>query len=170
MLLPFGGRMPQLGAGVFIAEGAQVIGDVTLGAGSSVWFNSVLRGDVGPIRIGAGTNLQDLSMVHVTAGQGPCVVGDHVTVGHSVVLHGCTVGDLSLIGIGSIVLDGAEIGSGSMIGAGSLVTPRTKIPPGVLALGSPCRVVRPLTEAERAGLRESARHYVEGAARYREGR
>lgn len=170
MLHPFGDRRPLLGARAWIADSAQVIGDVSLGAGSSVWFNCVLRGDVGPIRIGTGTNLQDLSMVHVTTGQGPCLVGDHVTVGHRVVLHGCTVGDLALIGIGSIVLDGAEIGSESMIGAGSLVTPRTKIPPRVLALGSPCRVVRPLTDGELLTLRETAQHYVEAAARYREGR
>lgn len=165
----FGGRAPVLGADVFLAPGVHVVGEVTLGDRASIWFNSVVRGDVMPVRIGAETNVQDLCMVHVTSGQWGCTLGDQVTVGHRVVLHGCTVGDRALIGIGSLVLDGAEIGEESMIGAGSLVTPRSRIPARVLAMGSPAKVVRTLTEAEVLFLRQSARNYVEYASLYRSG-
>ncbi|MBS2020853.1 MAG: gamma carbonic anhydrase family protein [Deltaproteobacteria bacterium] len=170
MIHTFGGKSPVLGEGAWIAEGAQVIGDVVLGKRVNVWFNSVLRGDVMPIRIGDDTNIQDLTMVHVTGGQYACTIGARVTVGHRVILHGTTVGDLALIGMGAILLDGSEIGSESIIGAGSVVTPRTKIPPRVMAFGSPCRVVRDLKPAELEGLRESAAHYVELAGQYRSGK
>jgi gamma-carbonic anhydrase len=159
MIHPYQEKWPFIGSDVFISEGAHVIGDVKIGEGSSVWFNTVIRGDVFPIHIGARTNIQDNSVIHVTSGKHGTRVEDEVTVGHRVVLHGCTVRSRALIGIGSIVLDGAEIGEESLIAAGSLVTPGTIIPPRVLALGSPCKVKRSLTEEEVVGLRESAEHY-----------
>jgi carbonic anhydrase/acetyltransferase-like protein (isoleucine patch superfamily) len=167
MILTVAGKTPVLGSGVWLAPDATLIGDVVLGDRASVWFGSVLRGDVGKIRIGAETNVQDLCVIHVDSGGFDCTLGDRVTIGHRVVLHGCTVGNLALIGIGSIVLNGAEIGEETMIGAGSLVTQGAKIPSGVLALGSPAKVKRPLTAEERAGLRESAAHYVSYTALYR---
>jgi carbonic anhydrase/acetyltransferase-like protein (isoleucine patch superfamily) len=166
MILPFGDSQPRLANGVWIAPTATVIGDVEIGEGSSLWFGAVVRGDVYPIRIGRGTNIQDNSVLHVSAGEHAVQVGNDVTVGHAVTLHGCTVGDGALVGIGSIVLDGAVVGEEALIGAGSLVTPGTVIPPRVLALGSPCRVKRPLTEEELAHLRASGPHYVELAKLY----
>jgi carbonic anhydrase/acetyltransferase-like protein (isoleucine patch superfamily) len=128
-----------------------------------------VRGDVHSIRIGARSNIQDLTVIHVSGGSHPTVIGEDVTVGHRVVLHGCTVHDRSLIGIGSIVLDGAEIGPEAMVGAGALVPPGMRVPPRTLVLGTPARVARPLRDDEVAGLLESARHYVEYAGRYRRG-
>lgn len=161
MIRPFRGKTPKLGEGVFVAPSADVIGDVAIGARSSIWYGTVVRGDVEAIRIGAETSIQDNSVIHVDSSGYSTLVGDRVTVGHAVVLHGCKIGSGSLIGMGSVVLNGAEIGEGSMLGAGSLVTPGTRIPPGVLALGAPCRVKRPLTEEEKEQLRESAEHYVQ---------
>jgi carbonic anhydrase/acetyltransferase-like protein (isoleucine patch superfamily) len=167
MLIALDGIAPRIHASAWVQTSAQVIGDVHIGAESSVWFNSVLRGDVFHIRIGARTSIQDNSTVHVTTGRHPTLVGDDVTVGHNVVLHGCTVGDRCLIGIGAIVLDRCQIGDDCMVGAGSLVVPRTVIPAGHLALGSPAKVVRPLTAEERTHILQSARNYVANAARYR---
>jgi carbonic anhydrase/acetyltransferase-like protein (isoleucine patch superfamily) len=160
MIRPFGGKTPQLGEGVFVAPSADVIGDVVIGARSSIWYCAVLRGDVESIRVGAETSIQDNAVVHVDSSGYSTVIGDRVTVGHSVVLHGCSIGDDALVGIGSIVLNGAEVGVGAMVGAGSLVTPGTKIPPGVLALGSPARVKRPLTDEEKRHMREGVARYV----------
>lgn len=143
------------------------MGDVHLGDGANVWYGSVLRGDVMPIRVGARTNIQDLTVVHVTSGEYPTHIGHDVTVGHRAIIHGCTVGDFCLIGMGAILLDGAEIGDYSLIGAGAVVTPGTKIPPGSLVLGSPGRVVRQVSDEEREGFVDSARHYVELARRHR---
>jgi carbonic anhydrase/acetyltransferase-like protein (isoleucine patch superfamily) len=157
----FHGIRPQLGEQAWVADTAAVIGDVILGARASIWYGAVLRGDVEKIRIGSDTNIQDNSVVHVDSSGFSTEVGQGVTVGHRVVLHGCRIGDGALIGIGAIVLNGAEVGEGSLIGAASLVTEGKKIPPGVLAMGAPCRVVRPLTEEEKRGMRESAAHYVE---------
>lgn len=162
-----GGKTPRLGRDVFVADDATLIGDVTLGDFASVWFGSVLRGDVQRIRIGARSNIQDLSVIHVSSAGHPTLVGDGVTVGHRVVLHACTIGDLCLIGIGAVVMDRAEIGGETLIGAGALVPPGMKIPSGVLALGAPAKVVRPLDEAEKKGLRDSADSYVRLAASYR---
>ena len=161
------GIAPSLGRDVFVAPNAIVIGAVTLGDEASVWFGCVLRADVGEIRIGARTNLQDLVCCHMTGGQNHLVVGADVTVGHGAILHGATIEDECLIGMGAIVLDGATIGKGSVVGAGALVPPRMVIPPGMLALGSPAKVVRPVTPAERSLGLEGARHYVENAQRYR---
>ena len=163
---PYQNKWPVLEEGVFVAEGAQVIGDVVLGKGSSLWFNAVVRGDVHYIRIGARTNIQDNSVIHVTSGTHPTIVGDEVTVGHRVILHGCRVQDRALVGMGSIILDGAVLGEESFIGAGSLVTHGTEIPPRVLALGSPCKVKRDLTPEEIRHLKESAQNYFELAQRY----
>ena len=164
---PFRGTAPRLHSTVLVMEGGAVIGDVEIGEGSSIWPGAVVRGDVHHVRIGARTNLQDGVVVHVTTGRHPAVIGDDVTVGHRAVLHGCTVKERCLIGIGAIVLDGAVVGPDSMVGAGALVVPGTVVPPGTLVLGSPARVRRELSEEEREGLKESAARYVELAARYR---
>jgi len=158
---------PQLAPDAWIAESAMIIGDVHIGARSSVWFGAVLRGDVYFIRIGEETSIQDNSVIHVTHGRFATRVGSRVTVGHSVTLHGCTVHDRVIVGMGSTVLDQAEIGERCILGAGSLVAPGTKIPPGHLALGSPARVKRELSDQELAWIESSADHYVELAKTYR---
>jgi carbonic anhydrase/acetyltransferase-like protein (isoleucine patch superfamily) len=171
VVFAYDGKSPSIAPSAWIAPGAVVTGDVWIGAGSSVWFQSVVRGDVNFIRIGARTNIQDLSMVHVTGGTHPCIVGDDVTVGHRVVLHGCTVGDRCLVGIGAIVLDGAVLEPESMVGAGALVPPGFVVPSGKLVLGAPCKVKRDLTPEERAFFVSSSGRYASYAARYRgEGR
>ncbi len=167
MIVTVAGKTPLLGKNVFVAGNATLIGDVELADGASVWFGCVLRADVGCIRVGRESNIQDLSVIHVDSGGFDTVVGAGVTVGHRVVLHGCTVRDFALIGMGSVLLNGCEIGEESIVGAGSLVTAGTKIPPRTLALGSPARAVRPLKDAELISLRESAAHYVSYAALYR---
>jgi gamma-carbonic anhydrase len=159
-ILPFAGVRPRIDARAFLAEQSTIVGDVVIGAESSVWFGAVIRGDVFPIRVGARTSIQDNSVLHVTAGQHATQVGDRVTVGHSVTLHGCTVEDLCIIGMGSIVLDRAVVESRCIIGAGAVLTPGTRVPSGHLALGSPARVIRPPTPAELHQLEESAAHYV----------
>lgn len=151
----------------FVAPGATVVGEVTLGAHASVWFGTVVRGDTAPIRIGAHTNLQDLTLVHVDH-DAPTVVGDRVTVGHRAIIHGCTIGDDCLIGMGAIVLSHARIGAGSLIGAGALVKEGQEIPPGSLALGAPARVIGPVNDAHRAAIAQGASHYAELARSYQE--
>ena len=167
MIRTFRGKSPRLGEGAWVAESAAVIGDVVLGPRASIWYGAVVRGDVEKIRIGADTNIQDNSVIHVDSSGFATVLGNGITVGHRVVLHGCHIGDGALIGIGAIVMNGAEIGAGALIGAGSLVSQGTKIPPGVLALGTPCKVKRPLTDEEKESLRESAAHYVALAQEHR---
>ena len=154
---------PKLGEGVYLARTAVVLGDVTLGPHSSVWYHAVLRGDINYIKIGAHTNIQDGAVVHL-ADKFPCVIGDWVTVGHSAVVHACTVGDECLIGMNCTLLDGAVIGAQSIVGANALVTQDTRIPEGSLVLGSPAKVVRPLSAEERAGLKAWAQSYVDNAA------
>jgi gamma-carbonic anhydrase len=161
------GVRPRLGKNVFIAPNATVIGDVELGDEASVWFGAVIRGDVFPIRFGARTNVQDGSVVHVTGGSAATTVGDDVTIGHMVLLHGCTVGSRCLVGMGSIVLDGAVIGDECLIAAGSLVAPRTVIPPGSMVMGRPAKVIRPLREADFAMVREAGALYVGYAQTFR---
>ncbi len=156
-------RQPVIGHGVYIARGAVVLGDVTLGDYSSVWYNTVLRGDINRIIVGHHTNLQDNVTLHL-ADEYPCVLGSHVTVGHSAVVHGCRVGDGTLVGIGAIILDGAVIGRECLIGAGALVTPGARVPAGSLALGTPARATRTLTRTERNELRASAMKYAHYAA------
>jgi len=167
MLIAFQGRLPQVDASAYIQESAQIIGDVVIGAQASIWFNVVIRGDVHHIRIGARSNIQDNSTVHVTKGRWPTLVGDDVTVGHGVILHGCTIGNRCLIGMGAIVMDGVEIGDDCMVAAGSLVTPGTKVPAGQMVIGSPAKVPRALRAAELTHLRDSAQGYVERAALYK---
>ncbi|MEO7114184.1 MAG: gamma carbonic anhydrase family protein [Polyangiaceae bacterium] len=160
---------PKIGRDVFVAPNATVIGDVVLGDESSVWFNVVIRGDVFPIRFGARTNIQDGSVVHVTGGKAATTVGDDVTIGHMVLLHGCTVGDRALIGMGSIVLDNASIGDDAILGAGSLVPPRAVIPPRTLAIGRPAKVIRQLTDQDLAMVKEAGALYVQYAHTFRSG-
>ena len=154
---------PVLGEGVYIAAGAVVIGDVTLGDHSSVWHNAVLRGDYNRIVVGHHTNIQDNAVLHL-ADDLPCRVGNHVTIGHSALVHACTVGDRVLVGMGAILLDGAVIGEESLIGAGALVTKGSRIPPGSLVLGAPAVVKRSLTARERAELGLPAEKYAQTAA------
>jgi gamma-carbonic anhydrase len=168
IVLPYGGVLPSFDEGVFLAPGSTIIGDVTIGPAGSVWFGAVIRGDVHRIRIGRETNIQDGCVLHVTGGKHPLTIGERVTVGHGVILHGCTIGDGAMIGMGALVMDGAVVGGGSLVGARALVPPGSKVPPGVLVLGAPAKVVRTLTEEERAGFLESAAHYVGYATRYRE--
>ena len=168
LIRAWGGKTPRLAEDVWVADDAVVVGDVEIGPGSSVWFGSVVRGDVNHVRIGARTNLQDLTVVHVTSNTHPTVVGDDVTVGHRVTLHGCTVKDRCLVGIGAIVMDGAVVGEDAMVGAGSLVPPGMVVPPGMLALGAPARVKRALTPEEVAFFRKSAAAYAGYAERYRQ--
>ena len=154
------GRTPRIDPTAFIEESARIIGDVTIGPRSSVWFNAVVRGDVHFIRIGSESNIQDLACLHVTHDTWPVIVGDRTSIAHGVQLHGCTVGDGCLIGIGAIVLDAAVIGDGCLVGAGALVTPRTVIPPRSLVLGSPAKVVRALSDSEAAQLLQNAQNYL----------
>ena len=156
-------KQPKLGKKVFIASTAAVIGDVTLGAHSSVWYGAVLRGDFNRIVVGHHTNVQDNAVLHI-ADDFPCVLGHWVTVGHSAIVHACQVGDEVLVGMGAVILDGAVIGKQSIIGAKALVTQGIKIPPGSLVLGAPAKVVRQLTKAERAGLKWWAQKYVDNGA------
>jgi carbonic anhydrase/acetyltransferase-like protein (isoleucine patch superfamily) len=166
MIRPFSGKAPIVPESVFIEETAVVIGDVVLGEGSSVWFHAVVRGDVASIRIGSGTNIQDLSVLHVRQGK-PLQIGDDVTVGHRAVLHACRVSDRVLVGIGAIVLDDAQIGEEAIVGAGAVVTPGTVIPPRSLAHGIPARVQRRVTAAEIEMIKASAQRYRGYAAQYR---
>ncbi len=160
-------RQPTVGKEAFIARGAVVIGDVTLGDHASVWFNAVLRGDINRIVVGHHSNVQDNAVLHL-ADDHPCLVGDYVTIGHGAIVHACKVGDECLVGMGAVILDGAEIGEQSLIGAKTLVTQGMKVPPGSLVLGAPGKVVRQLSATERAGLRHWAEKYVANAAFYAE--
>jgi len=164
----FAGKTPQIDKTVFLAESCSVIGDVVIGANSSIWYGTVVRGDVMPIRIGERTSIQDNTVIHVTSERYGTIIGNDCTVGHSAIIHACTVEDFCLIGMGSIILDGARIGRGSLVGAGALVTPGTDIPPGSLVVGSPAKVKRPVNDKEREQIAYGAQHYVELAQRYRE--
>jgi carbonic anhydrase/acetyltransferase-like protein (isoleucine patch superfamily) len=156
------GRSPETDTAAFVAPNATVLGAVTLGRDSSVWYGCVLRGDINTIEVGEGTNIQDLTMVHLADDHG-VRIGRHCTVGHSAIVHACEIGDECLIGMGATVLDGAKIGDQCIVGAGALVTQRFVAPPGSMVLGAPAKVVRPLTPEERAGLRKWALKYIEVA-------
>lgn len=162
------GLTPRVDASAWVADNAQVMGDVTLAADSSIWFGVTVRGDTDAISIGAGSNIQDGSVLHADHGIA-VVVGERVTVGHMVMLHGCTIGDESLIGIGAIVLNGAKIGKNCLVGAGSLVTEGKEFPDGSMILGSPAKVVRQLSPEQIAGIRASAQHYIDNARIFRSG-
>jgi carbonic anhydrase/acetyltransferase-like protein (isoleucine patch superfamily) len=167
MILPHHGVWPKIHETAFVAPSADVIGDVELGAQSSVWFQVVIRGDVHTVRIGERTNIQDQSVLHVSRVKSPLTIGNDVTVGHRAILHGCTIGNRVLIGMGAIVMDDAVIGDDCIIGAGTLVTRGTKIPAGVLVMGSPSQVKRASTPEEKAYLLKSASNYVNDSAQYR---
>jgi carbonic anhydrase/acetyltransferase-like protein (isoleucine patch superfamily) len=160
------GVSPQIAESAWVAGSAEVMGDVVLGEEVGIWFGVVVRGDTDTIRIGAQTNIQDLSVLHADVGM-PLTIGSGVTVGHKAMLHGCTVGDDSLIGIGAVVLNGAKIGKGCLVGAGSLVTEGKEFPDGSMIMGTPAKVVRQLTPEQLQGLRDSARHYVANAQRFK---
>ncbi len=161
------GVRPVIGRDVFVADNATVIGDVHLGDEAGVWFGAVLRGDYFPIRIGARSNVQDNAVVHITAGKAATTIGEDVTIGHSAVIHGCTIGNRCLVGMGSIVLDGAVVGDDCFIAAGSLVTPGTVIPPRSFVMGRPAKVVRPVREQDREAIADGARLYVGYARDFR---
>jgi carbonic anhydrase/acetyltransferase-like protein (isoleucine patch superfamily) len=162
----FGSTLPRLGANVFLAETAVVVGDVELGDDVSVWFGSVLRGDVGWIRVGARSNIQDLSMLHMSLTLSNVEIGEDVTVGHRVIIHGARVGSGALIGMGAILLDNAVIGEEALVAAGSVVTSETDVPPRHLVRGAPARVIRELDEAEWTSGKKLAARYVELAKSY----
>ncbi len=162
------GHTPQLGKNAYIADSAQVIGKVTLEENASVWFGTIIRGDSEHIRIGRNSNVQDGSVLHADEGV-PLTLGENVSVGHKVMLHGCTVGDGSLIGIGAVVLNHAKIGRNCLVGAGALVTEGKEFPDGSMILGSPAKAVKQLSSEQIAGLQRIAQHYVDNAERYRKG-
>lgn len=166
MIYPYNGKHPQIDPSAFIADYTTITGDVTIGAESSIWFNTVVRGDVAQTIIGNKTNIQDLCMLHQSPNN-PLILEDNVTVGHQVTLHSCVIRKNALIGMGSVILDGAEIGEGAFIGAGSLVPQGKVIPPGKLAFGRPAKVVRDLNEDDIADMERIVREYAEKAAYYK---
>ena len=166
MKYQLGDKKPQLSEGCYIAPSADVIGDVVMEANSSVWFNAVIRADNAQVRIGKKSNIQDGAVLHVDDGY-PLTIGENVTVGHKVMLHGCTIGDNSLIGINAVVLNGAKIGKNCIIGAGALVTENTEIPDGQMALGAPAKVVKELGDGVKKMLQMGADHYAEKSSQYK---
>ncbi|MCF7753536.1 gamma carbonic anhydrase family protein [Paenibacillus xylanexedens] len=166
MIIPYKGLQPQLHPSVYMAEGAKLIGDLRMGEESSVWFNAVLRADLAPIIIGKRCNIQDNVVGHVNTDQ-PLIVGDDVSVGHTAIIHGCCIGTGSLIGMGGILLNGADIGEYALIGAGSVVTENSKIPPYTLALGTPAKVIRELTDADLERMSRTSLGYVTKGKEYR---
>ena len=167
MIKVFDGIEPKIHATCFVADSVDVIGDVTMGENSSVWFGSVLRADMHYIKIGKRTNIQDNCTVHVTTDLHPTTIGDDVTIGHNVILHGCEIKDRCLIGMGAIIMDGAVIGEGSLIGAGALVSPGTIIPPESVVVGLPAKVVRQTSEDENREILDRAQHYIDYANKYK---
>ncbi|MDQ0569370.1 carbonic anhydrase/acetyltransferase-like protein (isoleucine patch superfamily) [Variovorax paradoxus] len=162
------GVAPQLGAGAWVADSAEVIGNVQLGENASIWFGAVLRGDNETMTIGRNSNVQDMSMLHSDPGS-PLTIGENVTIGHQVMLHGCTIGDNSLIGIQAVVLNNAKIGRNSIVGAGSVVTEGKEFPDNSLIFGSPAKVMRTISDEDAARLRHGSDHYVNNAVRYAKG-
>ncbi len=168
MIRAFEGVSPRIADSAFVEESASVIGDVVVGDESSIWFHTVVRGDMHHIRIGKRTNIQDLCCLHVRYREGATILGDDVTIGHRVILHACTISDRVLVGMGSIIMDGAVIGEDSLIGAGALVTPGTTVPPRSLVLGSPARIKRSVTQDEMDRIADAAMRYVEYARKYKQ--
>ena len=167
MLHPFKGLLPDISQTAFMVQSAEIIGDVQIGELSSVWFNVVIRGDVNFIRIGKRTNVQDGTVIHVTHEKHPTWVGDDVTIGHNVTLHGCKIGNRCLIGMGAVIMDGALVEDEAMIAAGALVTPGTRVPSGTLYAGSPARYKRDLSQLEIDGLKKSADNYLRYVEAYK---
>ncbi|AJS58056.1 gamma carbonic anhydrase family protein [Paenibacillus sp. IHBB 10380] len=166
MLIPYGNKVPKIHGSVYVAEGVKIIGDVEIGEDSSVWFNSVLRGDMAPIIIGKRCNIQDGTVGHVNTEQ-PLILADEVSVGHAAIIHGCTIGKGTLIGMGAIILNGVDIGEYALIGAGSVVTENTIIPPYTLSFGTPAKVVRELTEKDLKRMSVTMQNYVGKGKEYR---
>ncbi len=164
-IISYKGRSPAIHQAAFVADGVQLIGDVRLAKDSSIWFNSVLRGDINLVEVGERTNIQDSSVLHVT-NEMPVRIGKDVTVGHRAIIHGCTIGDCCLIGMGSVVLDGAIVGSEALVAAGAVVLQGFTVPEGMLVAGVPAKIIRSLTGEERKRIKESALHYVEYAKGY----
>lgn len=167
MLITYQGIKPNVHDSVFIAEGAKIIGDVEIGKESSVWYNTVIRGDVNYIRIGERTNVQDNSVLHVTHKKYPLIIGSNVTIGHNAVVHACTIRDFCLIGMGAVVMDHAVVGPHALVAAGSVVLEHFEVPEGTLVAGVPARIRRKLTDEERRGLEQSAQNYVDYVQSYR---
>ena len=165
-VVSYKGINPQIASNVYLAEGARIVGIVEIEEDCGIWFNTVIRGDVDKVVIGKGTNIQDKSTVHVAKGN-PCIVGKGNTVGHKVLLHGCTVGDNCLIGMGAILLNGSEVGDNSIVAAGAILTQNKKFPSGVLIMGAPAKVIRELTSEEIAGISKSTESYRERAQEYK---
>lgn len=166
MIYDFNGKTPDIDKTSYISPSVDVIGDVSIGKDSSIWFGSVVRGDMNYIKIGSRTNIQDNSTVHVTTDLYPTIIGDEVTIGHNVIVHGCQIENRCLIGMGSIIMDGVVIGSGSLIGAGALISPGTKIPPNSLVVGLPGKIVRSTTSKEQNEIIERAQHYIDFSKKY----
>ena len=166
-IVSYRGITPKIHPSVFIADGVHIIGDVVIGKDSSVWYNTVIRGDVNYIRIGERTNIQDNTVIHVTNKKFPTHNGSNVTIGHNAVIHACTINDYCLIGMGAIILDDAKVGPYSLIAAGAVVTMGSVIPEGMLAAGVPAKIIRPLTVEERQSLVQSAQNYIDYVATYR---
>jgi len=169
LALPYRGVWPRIAEDAFVAPTAVIVGDVTIESGANIWFSAVLRGDTAPIRIGPRTNVQDGSVLHVMRDEWPLILGDNVTIGHGVLLHGCTIESRCLIGMGSIILNGAKIGTGSIVAAGTLVPERTEVPPGSLFMGHPGKLRRALTPEDQASIDGYAQRYVEYKETYRRG-
>jgi gamma-carbonic anhydrase len=167
-IMTFRGMTPEISESAFIAPSADVIGDVVVGEGSSIWFNCVIRGDVNSIRVGKRSNIQDGTVIHVSNGTHPTVVGDDVLVGHNCIIHGCTLENGSFVGMGSTVLDGAVVERGGMLAAGALLTPNKRVPTGQLWGGSPAKYLRDLTDAQQENLTSGAEHYAELAQEFKE--
>lgn len=167
-IITYKGITPEIHPSVFLAEGVRVVGDVTIGEDSSVWYNSVIRGDVHYIRIGKRVNIQDLSMLHVTNGRYPLNIEDEVSLGHSVTVHGCTLKKGCLIGMGALVLDNAVVGEGSLVAAGCVVKENFTVPPGVLVAGVPGKIIRDLSEEEIKRVASTSGNYVKYVSEYRE--
>jgi len=167
LILPFGSSRPTVADDAYLAPNAALIGDVTIGTGSSIWFGCVLRGDMAPIRVGARVNIQDGTIVHVSSSLGGTVIGDDVSIGHLALIHACTLEPGSFVGMSAVVMDGSVVEAGAMVGAGALVTPGKRIPSGQLWTGRPARFARALTDEDRAMLDHVARGYVALAAQYR---
>ena len=169
MIIPLLNHTPQIGEGSFVASSADIIGNVQIGKDCSIWYNTTLRGDVMPIKIGEQTNIQDGTVIHGTYKKCGAVIGNKVTVGHSVILHGCRVDDLCLIGMGAVIMDQAHVPTKCIVGAGSLVTENSTFPEGHLILGRPAKAVRPLKPDELAFLEQSAKNYMEYKSWYQQG-
>lgn len=167
MIYTFQGKSPSIAPSAWVAPSATILGEVSIGHESSIWFQCVIRGDVNSIKIGKYVNIQDMTLVHVSRNLFPVVIGDYVSIGHHATIHGCTLKDHSFVGMGAMLMDDVEIGEWSFVGAGSLVTPGEKIPPGVLVMGRPAKIIRDITEKDREIITRTSENYVKYKENYR---